>query len=671
MPLPSSATITVPCVSSTVTRAARGAPLGGVVEQVGDRPLERGCGSPVTHHGSVRTSKSTVVVRRRTRVTAWATTAASSTGSTGRGGGVLAGQLDEVADQRGHLARSGRVRRRAARCATPPRAWVEASAWASRSRLVRSEVSGVRSSWPASATSWRCRAWEAESAVSIALNAIDEAGHLVAALDRDRVEPLGAGDVLDGGGEPAYGPQAVAGHRPAGQPGADHPGDAEEQHHQAEPVEHLVGRLQRLRQDQRPAAVGRAPRPRGSARRRRRTVRADQASPARRRPRTPAGADLGGRRRFCGLPRTPPVAASRNRIFTSAAPSAHGGIAVLDRASWVPALRRLRGAGVQRLVEAAQALHPHRGVRRERDPGHREAHRHRGQQGDPAGQGPPVAAAEAGQLHQVGLAQHVADAAHGVEQPRLVLGLGLAAQVADVDLEAVGGRREVEAPDLLEDEGALQHPARPAQEQLEQGELGAGQLHQPLAAAYLAGGEVHAQVGEGQVLVGVAGLGGDAAQQRAQPGEQLLEGERLGQVVVGAGVEPLDPVADGVAGGEHQDRHAVADLAQRAGGLQAVEPRHHHVHHDGVGVDPADPGERLGAVGGGGDLVAVELQRPPQRLPDGAVVLDDEDVLPGVLLGVGCAHGPRVPPGPEQSLRRRRRAVQPVRRAAASPARWP
>ena len=36
---------------------------------------------------------------------------------------------------------------------------------------MRSDVSGVRSSWPASATSWRCRSREADSEVSIELKA--------------------------------------------------------------------------------------------------------------------------------------------------------------------------------------------------------------------------------------------------------------------------------------------------------------------------------------------------------------------------------------------------------------------------------------------------------------------------------------------------------------------
>ena len=39
----------------------------------------------------------------------------------------------------------------------------------------------------------------------------------------------------------------------------------------------------------------------------------------------------------------------------------------------------------------------------------------------------------------------------------------------------------------------------------------------------------------------------------AQPGDDLLQAERLGDVVVAAGREPGDAVLDGVAGGEEED----------------------------------------------------------------------------------------------------------------------
>ena len=56
------------------------------------------------------------------------------------------------------------------------------------------------------------------------------------------------------------------------------------------------------------------------------------------------------------------------------------------------------------------------------------------------------------------LAERVADAADGLDEPRLAVRLGLAAQVADVDLERVRGRAEVEAPDALEDQRARAAP---------------------------------------------------------------------------------------------------------------------------------------------------------------------------------------------------------------------
>ena len=123
------------------------------------------------------------------------------------------------------------------------------------------------------------------------------------------------------------------------------------------------------------------------------------------------------------------------------------------------------------------------------------------------------------------------------------------------------------------------------------------------AAGDVAARHVHREVGEGQHLAVAVGVGHHAAQQRAQPGEQLLEREGLGEVVVGPGVEALDPVADRVAGGEHQDRYVVAGGAQRPRRLDPVEPRHHHVDHHDVGVLGADRDQALGAVGG---------ERPPR-----------------------------------------------------------
>ena len=143
----------------------------------------------------------------------------------------------------------------------------------------------------------------------------------------------------------------------------------------------------------------------------------------------------------------------------------------------------------------------------------------------------------------------------------------------------------------------------------------------------LAGHRVHRQVGEDEraLVVGVARAEGAAAHHRADPGEQLVERERLGEVVVGAGVETVDAVADRVAGGEHQDGQVVAGGAQCLGGLDAVEPRHHHVDDHRVGGEAVDPGEGLDTVIGEGDFVAVELQRAAQGVANGAVVVYDQD----------------------------------------------
>src|SRR3954471_444702 len=78
--------------------------------------------------------------------------------------------------------------------------------------------------------------------------------------------------------------------------------------------------------------------------------------------------------------------------------------------------------------------------------------------------------------------EHEADAADGVDDARLAALLGLAAQVADVDVERVRRERDVEAPYALVDHVAREDLLGVAQEQLEQAVLGAGELECAAAA---------------------------------------------------------------------------------------------------------------------------------------------------------------------------------------------
>jgi hypothetical protein len=63
--------------------------------------------------------------------------------------------------------------------------------------------------------------------------------------------------------------------------------------------------------------------------------------------------------------------------------------------------------------------------------------------------------------------------------------------------------------------------------------------------------------------------------------QHLTNRERLGDVVVGAKLEPDDLVNLGVLGRDHDDRHAAA-LAKCATEIEAAHPRQHQVEEDQV-----------------------------------------------------------------------------------------
>ena len=139
-------------------------------------------------------------------------------------------------------------------------------------------------------------------------------------------------------------------------------------------------------------------------------------------------------------------------------------------------------------------------------------------------------------------------------------------------------------------------------------------------------------VGEAQD-VGSSGRRRGAAARGARV--QLLERERLDQVVVGTGVEPRHAVADGVAGGQHQDRRAVAGRPQAPAHLEAVDAGISTSSMTASGARSETRLERLGPVGRELDVVALQPQGPLERRANGRLVVHDEN-----------AHGESVPAEP-------------------------
>ena len=130
-----------------------------------------------------------------------------------------------------------------------------------------------------------------------------------------------------------------------------------------------------------------------------------------------------------------------------------------------------------------------------------------------------------------------------------------------------------------------------------------------------------------QHLVLVALLG--AAEDRLDPSRELARRERLGDVVVGAELEPRDAIGLLVARGEHDDRHLRAG-ADPAADLEAVDARQADVEHDEADRMAAELGDRLLARPEPDDAPAVLLLEVLlDETTDRVVVLDKQENSPG------------------------------------------
>ena len=157
----------------------------------------------------------------------------------------------------------------------------------------------------------------------------------------------------------------------------------------------------------------------------------------------------------------------------------------------------------------------------------------------------------------------------------------------------------------------------------EERRLALGQPDGELAASCLPGQQVESDACrlEGR-LRSVAGL----PEPRPDAGQELVEGERLGDVVGGAEVEALDPVGDLALRRQHDHRQCRLRAPDRCEDLDPVAAGKHPVEDDEVGVGAQGQALPADAVRGDRDPVALRFEPPRQEVGDPRLVLDDQDL---------------------------------------------
>ena len=197
----------------------------------------------------------------------------------------------------------------------------------------------------------------------------------------------------------------------------------------------------------------------------------------------------------------------------------------------------------------------------------------------------------------------------------------LAAQVADLDVDDIGLGDEFEIPHVLEQHRPGHDLAGAAHEIFEQGEFPRQQIDRLAVALYGPLDEVHFQrAGLQSRLPHVAA----PAQERFDARRQFADVERLDQVVVAAGLQPIDPLVDRRECADHQGRRGVAFGAQRLDDREAILAMQHPIDDQNRGARARRP-QRLVHGLRKQYRMAARLQFEANLLGKVALIFDHQD----------------------------------------------
>jgi hypothetical protein len=202
-----------------------------------------------------------------------------------------------------------------------------------------------------------------------------------------------------------------------------------------------------------------------------------------------------------------------------------------------------------------------------------------------------------------------------------------------IDRSVVSVERLAEDPvaDLL----AAPNPAGLLRQGGQHIQLCAGERHLGPGARNVAGVHVDRQVEEGRgwprrravdrVAGPLRGRPAETSQDRPDPGDHLARLEWLGDIVVGAQLQPGDTVDDVVAGGQHQHSDTGPLAPKGSQDFEAGPSRQHYVQDQKVQAAVAAVLEGSLAILGFEDFVALAFEVRADHFSNVRLVVGDED----------------------------------------------
>lgn len=224
---------------------------------------------------------------------------------------------------------------------------------------------------------------------------------------------------------------------------------------------------------------------------------------------------------------------------------------------------------------------------------------------------------------QVGVRlETIAESAYGVNQFYGLTFVNFSPKQPDKGIQSVFLDIFGWTPDGSEDGVARSDFSFPPHKEFEEAKFRRSKMNFPLAAEDTPLDDLQCKIRNAK---GVRAQFGVAAVKSADAGQQHREGEWLGEIVVGTGIETLDNVGNGIARGKHQDRGVLPVPTEPPGNLEPVHPGKHDVEKEQIEGAALSQLQGGAPIGRQADGVTFLFESAPEDLRDLLFIFNDEN----------------------------------------------